>query len=47
MASKKVALACSECKCKNYHVHKSSEERLVIKKFCRKCGRHTEHKEEK
>jgi len=47
----KVALACEECGARNYHTTKlrkaGSQERLALKKFCRHCGRHTEHKETK
>lgn len=45
--SKKVTIACEVCKHKNYRLNKTGEERLVINKFCAKCGSHTSHKEEK
>lgn len=44
---KKVALACQNCKIKNYYTNKSNDERIVIKKFCNTCRAHNEHKEEK
>ncbi len=47
MSDSKVTLACEVCKDKNYRVNKSSVERLVIKKYCKRCNLHTEHKEEK
>ncbi len=47
MTKKKVSLACEVCKSKNYNTPKSIDERLEIKKFCKKCGLHTMHKEEK
>lgn len=45
--SKKVTIACENCKMKNYRLNKTQEERLVLKKFCDKCNAHTIHKEEK
>lgn len=45
----KVILVCSECESRNYAVSKKigSQERLIVKKFCKKCGKHTMHKEGK
>jgi len=50
MASEKVTLACSECKDRNYMTAKNKRnnpDRLAIKKYCRKCRKHTLHKETK
>ncbi|QJG66899.1 50S ribosomal protein L33 [Mycoplasma phocoenae] len=45
--SKKISLACFECKRKNYSTNKSIEERVIINKFCKWCNAKTLHKEEK
>ncbi|MDR1926828.1 MAG: 50S ribosomal protein L33 [Endomicrobium sp.] len=44
-----ITMACSVCKDRNFHFDKSkkSGKMLILKKFCRNCGRHTEHKETK
>lgn len=45
-----VILICSKCLSRNYTTHKNkgvSGERLELKKFCKKCGEHTIHKETK
>ena len=53
MAKKKkpaVKLQCGECKSINYFTHKSKkmvEEKLELKKFCKRCRKHTPHKEAK
>jgi large subunit ribosomal protein L33 len=54
MAKKKkkdfVKLQCTDCKEINYHPHKSKglkEEKLELKKFCKRCRKHTAHKETK
>ncbi|MGB9743554.1 MAG: 50S ribosomal protein L33 [Minisyncoccales bacterium] len=55
MASKKklfVKMQCQECRRINYIIHKSKqsknqEKKLVLRKFCSWCGKHTEHKEAK
>ncbi len=46
---KKVILICEACLSRNYSAlkHKDSKERLVMKKFCKKCNAHTTHKESK
>ncbi|WP_440897210.1 50S ribosomal protein L33 [Amphibacillus sp. Q70] len=46
---KKVALACEECLSRNYHSDKSmaNAERLELKKFCKRCNKHTLHRETK
>ncbi|MFQ6133563.1 MAG: 50S ribosomal protein L33 [Armatimonadota bacterium] len=48
MASEKYALQCSKCKALNYvktKNRKPNAPKLVVKKFCRPCGGHTEHSE--
>ena len=43
-------LQCTECKDKNYSTtknRKTTTERLEFSKFCRKCRKHTSHKEVK
>lgn len=47
-ARERITLACTSCKEKNYRTEKNKRtERLEINKFCKKCGKHTAHKEEK
>ncbi len=46
----RVALVCSECGARNYQTTKkkgAAAERLKLKKFCKVCSRHTEHRESK
>lgn len=46
----KVSLACSECLNRNYTTTKNKythPERLEIKKFCKRCEKHTLHRETK
>lgn len=48
--SNRIILICEECLSRNYSTIKgknSQSERLEIKKFCKKCGKHTLHKETK
>lgn len=43
-----VALVCSVCKSQNYLTERSkinTPEKLKLRKYCRKCRKHTEHKE--
>ncbi|MBU1203253.1 50S ribosomal protein L33 [Patescibacteria group bacterium] len=43
-------LECTDCKTINYHSHrnkKTVKERLEMKKYCKKCKKHTMHKETK
>ncbi|MDT2813584.1 50S ribosomal protein L33 [Vagococcus carniphilus] len=50
MATKKSALACSECGSRNYSkaVNDANRtERLEVKKFCKYCKKHTLHRETK
>ena len=44
-----VILACTECKSRNYKTtkKKGTQAKLELKKFCKKCGTHTVHKETK
>ena len=45
---KKIQLVCSECLISNYSTNKSTEgQRLFVKKFCKRCNKHTMHKENK
>jgi len=46
----KLTLACTECESRNYQGSKNRQkhpERLEHKKYCRRCGKHTVHKETK
>jgi len=52
MAKKKkpfIKLQCKECKEINYYTKKSRglEGKLELKKFCKRCRKHTPHKEGK
>lgn len=43
-----LALVCSVCKSQNYISQKNktnTPEKLELKKYCRRCRKHTEHKE--
>ena len=43
-----VTLACQDCKRRNYQSNKSrrnTPDRVSLNKYCRWCGRHTEHRE--
>lgn len=45
-----VQLQCTTCKDKNYSTmknRKTTPDRLEMNKFCRKCRKHTPHKEVK
>ena len=45
-----IALACNECKRRNYSTTKNKKkttERLELSKFCRFCRKHTPHRETK
>ncbi|MFG6120609.1 MULTISPECIES: 50S ribosomal protein L33 [Thalassobacillus] len=47
---KKVVLACTVCMSRNYSSYKNPSnqaERLEVRKFCKKCGKHTLHRETK
>ena len=46
--SDKVILTCTECLSRNYTTtrnRKNRSERLELVKYCKKCGRHTVHRE--
>ncbi|GJM57393.1 50S ribosomal protein L33 [uncultured Dubosiella sp.] len=48
--AEKVTLTCTECLSRNYTTSKNkktSTQRLEMRKFCPKCGRHTLHRETK
>ena len=48
--AEKVTLPCTECLSRNYTTSKNkktSTQRLEMRKFCPKCGRHTLHRETK
>ncbi len=55
MASKKdarpiITLACTECKERNYTTEKNRRNdpgRMELQKFCRRCRKHTLHRETK
>lgn len=43
-----VALICTVCKSQNYVTERNKvniPEKLVLRKYCRRCRKHTEHKE--
>ncbi|MEE8195260.1 MAG: 50S ribosomal protein L33 [Candidatus Bipolaricaulota bacterium] len=43
-----VALACGECKHRNYHTKRNkrnTREKLSLNRYCKWCKRHTAHKE--
>ncbi len=45
-----IGLECGTCKNRNYSTTKNKTkmpDKLVLKKFCPHCRRHTEHKESK
>ncbi len=46
---KKVILVCEVCLSRNYTAlkHKERQERLSMKKYCKRCDKHTVHKETK
>ncbi|TGY65370.1 50S ribosomal protein L33 [Dubosiella muris] len=48
--AEKVTLTCTECFSRNYSTSKNkktSTQRLEMRKFCPKCGKHTLHRETK
>ncbi len=44
---KKINLVCEICMTSNYSTNKSTTERVVVKKYCKRCKQHTIHKENK
>ncbi|HHV43840.1 MAG TPA: 50S ribosomal protein L33 [Firmicutes bacterium] len=48
MVREAINLECGECKNRNYRTMKNKRntpDRLVLKKYCKFCRKHTEHKE--
>lgn len=46
----KVVLVCEECLSRNYTTEKNklnTTDRVIVKKFCKRCNKHTVHKETK
>ena len=46
----KIAMACTECKQRNYNTKKEKKNtpgRLELSKYCRFCKKHTVHRETK
>ncbi|MDD3129949.1 MAG: 50S ribosomal protein L33 [Candidatus Izemoplasmatales bacterium] len=44
----KTVLICTECLSRNYEVKKTDKStRFEVKKYCKKCKKHTVHKEGK
>ncbi|MEK7565896.1 MAG: 50S ribosomal protein L33 [Patescibacteria group bacterium] len=45
----KVGLVCSVCRSRNYVTHKNKinmeGKKILLNKYCRKCRKHTSHKE--
>ncbi|WP_081704471.1 MULTISPECIES: 50S ribosomal protein L33 [Sediminibacillus] len=47
---RKIVLACVDCLSRNYSTDKNkteNAERLEVRKFCKRCGAHTLHRETK
>lgn len=47
-ATIKLGLTCTACKTRGYITSKNkmeNKEKLVLSKYCRKCRKHTQHKE--
>ncbi|WP_090859089.1 50S ribosomal protein L33 [Paraliobacillus sp. PM-2] len=46
---KKIVLACTVCLSRNYSSNKNTTmtERLEVNKFCKRCNKHTLHRETK
>ena len=46
----RIVLACSECNNRNYYSYKNKKnttEKILLKKYCKFCQKHTPHKETK
>lgn len=41
----KIILVCTDCLSVNYSTNKSTDKRIIVKKYCPNCKKHTEHKE--
>lgn len=47
---KKIILVCEECLSRNYTMDRnvlSDSKRMIIRKYCKTCNKHTVHKETK
>ena len=42
-----VSLACTECGSRNYKTTKAPADYVELKKFCKRCKKHTLHRETK
>jgi len=45
-----ITLACTECKERNYTTEKNRRNdsgRITLRKYCRRCRKHTEHREQR
>ncbi len=42
-----IQLVCTECKARNYQTTKRRDQTVELKKFCKRCGAHTAHRESK
>ncbi len=45
-----ITLACTECRERNYTTEKNRRNdsgRIVLRKYCRRCRKHTEHREQR
>jgi large subunit ribosomal protein L33 len=45
-----IGMACQDCKVRNYTTTKNKKndpDRLSLRKFCPRCGKHTDHRETK
>jgi large subunit ribosomal protein L33 len=43
-----ITLACEDCKRRNYQTSKNKQndrDRVALRKYCRWCGHHTQHRE--
>ena len=50
MPRDKITLECTECRSRNFFLDKNRRkhpERVELRKFCPKCGKHVGHKESK
>ena len=48
MPATKIILRCTECSAQNYYTEKNRQnvpDKLSIRKFCKRCRRHTTHDE--
>jgi large subunit ribosomal protein L33 len=42
-----VTLVCTECNGRNYKTTKKKEAKLELKKYCKRCSKHTLHRDSK